>query len=134
LDRMPMPVLMPVHPRTAPLLEKVSMSGRGMLRPAPPQSYLAMLALIQHARCVLTDSGGVQREAFFAGVPGVVLRDVSEWTEQMEGPWSVLAGWQTERICRAAAAMLEGGSEPAADASAIYGGGRAAERIVTAME
>jgi UDP-GlcNAc3NAcA epimerase len=134
LGRMPMPVLMPVHPRTAPLLEKISTSIRGMLRPTPPQSYLAMLALIQNARCVLTDSGGVQREAFFAGVSCVVLRDVSEWSELMQTRWSVLGGWQTERICRAAAALLNGGTVPPVDASAIYGGGRAAERIVDAIE
>jgi UDP-N-acetylglucosamine 2-epimerase len=134
LARMPLPVLMPAHPRTAPLLEKIPTAARGALRAAPPQSYLAMLALIDNARCVLTDSGGVQREAFFAGVPGVVLRDVSEWTEQMRTPWCVLGGWQTERICRAAKSFLNGWSEPAVDAAAIYGGGRAAGRIVDAIE
>jgi UDP-N-acetylglucosamine 2-epimerase len=134
LGRMPMPVLIPLHPRAAPLLEKIPPSVRGALRPVPPQSYLAMLALIENARGVLTDSGGVQREAFFAGVPGVVLRDVSEWTEQMRTPWCVLGGWQTERICHAAKAFLNGWSEPPVDAAAIYGGGRAAERIVDAIE
>jgi UDP-N-acetylglucosamine 2-epimerase len=134
LGRMPMPVLMPVHPRTAPLLEKIPQSLRGALRPEPPQSYLAMLALIQNARCVLTDSGGVQREAFFAGVPGVVLRDVSEWAEQMQTPWCVLGGWQTDRICQSAARLMNGGSEPPVDAAAVYGGGRASERVVDAVE
>ncbi len=134
LGRMPLPVIMPVHPRTAPLLEQTSMSIRGPVRPVPPQGYLAMLALIENARAVLTDSGGVQREAFFAGVPNVVLREVSEWREQMQTPWSVIGGWQTDRICQAAAAMLDGWSEAPVDAAAIYGGGMAAARILDAIE
>jgi UDP-GlcNAc3NAcA epimerase len=134
LRRMPMPVIMPVHPRTAPLLAKISIQGRGNLRAAPPQGYLAMLALIQHARAVLTDSGGVQREAFFAGVPSVVLREMSEWREQTQTRWSVIGGWQTDRICEAVAAMVDGWSEPPVDVAAIYGGGWAAERIVDAIE
>jgi UDP-N-acetylglucosamine 2-epimerase len=133
LARMSMPVVMPVHPRPAPLLERIS--ERGSLRAVPPQSYLAMLALIEHAGCVLTDSGGVQREAFFTGVPCVVLRDMSEWAEQIETGWSVLGGWQTERICQAAAAaMSHDRGETSLDASSIYGGGGAAQRIADAIE
>jgi UDP-N-acetylglucosamine 2-epimerase len=134
LGRMAMPVVMPVHPRTAAPLERISLSERGKLRLMPPQSYLAMLALIAHAKGVLTDSGGVQREAFFAGVPVVVVRDVSEWLEQLQTRWCVLGGWQTERICAAAAPMMDLWHEPPVDASEIYGGGRAAERVVDAIE
>lgn len=86
-----MPVVWPVHPRVRRLLPALGLSvgdRDGGPRLVEPVGYLEMLALERHARCVLTDSGGVQKEAFFAGVPCVTVRDETEWVELVEAGWN----------------------------------------------
>jgi UDP-GlcNAc3NAcA epimerase len=75
------PVLFPVHPRTREAMRREGVPPRGMLRTVPALGYLEMLALEKHARRILTDSGGVQKEAFYLGVPCLTLRDQTEWPE-----------------------------------------------------
>lgn len=119
-----LPVLLPLHPRTRKQLRETGLHPGGV-QVLDPVSYLDMLILEKNARVVLTDSGGVQKEAFFFRVPCVTLREETEWVETVEAGWNTLVGCDAERIAQAAleARQGEGSSWP-------YGDGRAAERVV----
>src|SRR6185369_11044258 len=86
------PVVLPLHPRTRAVLEREGALAKygKCLRLLDPVGYLDMVALERHARVVATDSGGVQKEAFFHGVPCVTLRDETEWMELVELGWNRL--------------------------------------------
>jgi len=125
----PGPVVLPLHPRTRARLEAAGLLGRleGSLRLAPPLGYLDFMALLLHARGALTDSGGVQKEAYLAGVPCVTLRSTTEWTETVDAGWNTLVDLDAE----AAVAALE---RPLPDERPpLYGDGRAGERVVEAL-
>jgi UDP-GlcNAc3NAcA epimerase len=100
ISRLPFPVVFPVHPRTAPLVEDLPEPPRNILF-CEPLSYLDMVAAEMHARVILTDSGGVQKEAYVLGVPCVTLRNTTEWTETLEDGWNVLAGTDPNAITAA---------------------------------
>ena len=119
-----LPVVLPLHPRTRAALGAAGLSPE-QLQLIAPVSYLDMLLLEQNARLILTDSGGVQKEAFFFRVPCITLRQETEWLETVQTGWNVLAGPETERIIRAA-----GAAGPGSGGESPYGDGRAAERIV----
>jgi UDP-N-acetylglucosamine 2-epimerase len=123
------PVILPVHPRTRAALMGTDIEVEPPVRIIDPVGYLDMLALEQAARMVLTDSGGVQKEAYLLGVPCVTLREETEWVETLEGGWNVLAGADTERILAAAKRARPTGTPPPA-----FGDGHAAERMVGALE
>jgi UDP-GlcNAc3NAcA epimerase len=128
---LPAPVLFPVHPRTrarlrdARLLEQLERSDGLTL--TEPLGYIEFSALLCHARAVLTDSGGVQKEAYLAGVPCVTLRANTEWIETVETRWNTLVDLDV----RAALAAIE--REPPATRPELYGDGHAAERCVDAI-
>jgi UDP-N-acetylglucosamine 2-epimerase (non-hydrolysing)/UDP-GlcNAc3NAcA epimerase len=128
---MPDPVVLPVHPRTRARLESTGLMGELEAAPGvrlvPPLGYLDFTALLLHARAVLTDSGGVQKEAYLAGVPCVTLRDRTEWTETVQAGWNVVVGLDAD----AARAALE--RERPAERPPLYGDGRAGERVVQAL-
>ncbi|MGH7162771.1 MAG: UDP-N-acetylglucosamine 2-epimerase, partial [Planctomycetota bacterium] len=126
-SRAGVPVLFPVHPRTVPSVG----SAPPPVELSPPLPYLDFLGLLSAARFALTDSGGVQKEAYLLGVPCVTLRDATEWSETVEAGWNRLAGTDPGRILEALRAPPPGGARPA-----LYGDGSAAERIadVLAME
>ena len=127
----PAPVVLPLHPRTAErlraagLLEQLERAEQ--VRLAPPLGYLEFTALLCHARAVLTDSGGVQKEAYLAGTPCITLRPSTEWTETVEHGWNVLV----DLDCVAMLAALE--RRPPAERPPLYGDGHAAERAVAAL-
>jgi UDP-N-acetylglucosamine 2-epimerase len=124
LAAMPRPVVFPVHPRTQLRLEDTGLIDRlGGVRLTPPLGYLDFLKLVRHARAVLTDSGGVQKEAYLHAVPCVTLRDTTEWVETVEAGWNVLVDLDRD----AAIAALERNSP--AERPELYGGGHAAERV-----
>ena len=124
LAAMPQPVVFPVHPRTRLRLEEAGLTERlADVRLVPPLGYLDFMKLARHARAVLTDSGGVQKEAYLLGVRCITLRDTTEWVETVEAGWNVLVDLDTE----AALAALE--RDPPAERPELYGGGHASERV-----
>jgi UDP-GlcNAc3NAcA epimerase len=128
LEALPAPVVFPVHPRTGARLEAAGLLDRlAGLTLAPPLGYLDFLELARHARAVLTDSGGVQKEAYLLGVPCVTLRDTTEWVETVEAGWNVLVDLDRD----AALTALE--RTPPAERPELYGGGHAAERVRDAV-
>src|SRR5206468_9099023 len=118
----------PLHPRTrvrldaAGLLERLQAAPH--VRVAPPIGYLDFLTLARAARAILTDSGGVQKEAYLLGTPCVTLRDTTEWVETVDAGWNVLVD-----LDRDAALAAVARSRPDRERPELYGGGRAAERI-----
>jgi UDP-GlcNAc3NAcA epimerase len=92
LNRLEMPVIFPVHPRTRACLKRYQITWKDHVRVIEPVGYFDMLALEKAAYRILTDSGGVQKEAFFLGVPCVTLREETEWPETVDAGWNVLVG------------------------------------------
>ena len=102
-----MPVVLPLHPRTRARLEAAglldALARRARARSRRRSATSTFTALLVHARAVLTDSGGVQKEAYLAGVPCVTLRDTTEWVETVDTGWNVLVDLDAD----AALAALE---------------------------
>jgi UDP-N-acetylglucosamine 2-epimerase (non-hydrolysing)/UDP-GlcNAc3NAcA epimerase len=128
---LPMPVLFPVHPRTSAHLANAGLARElariDGLQLTEPLGYAEFGALLWQARAVLTDSGGVQKEAYLAGVPCLTLRATTEWVE------TVAAGWNTLVDLDASAALAALGRRPPGERPALYGDGHAAERCVQAI-
>ena len=125
-------IIFPVHPRTKKLIHNY-----GLIEPpnssnlifCEPLSYLEILLLEKYAKKILTDSGGIQKEAFLWGVPCITLREDTEWIETIEQGWSVLVGANYEKIVKAIR-----GFEPKKDRTFSYGDGHASEQIVSILE
>jgi UDP-N-acetylglucosamine 2-epimerase (non-hydrolysing)/UDP-GlcNAc3NAcA epimerase len=128
---LPVPAVLPLHPRTRARLEAAGslaeLEAAPGVRLQPPLGYLEFTALLGHARAVLTDSGGVQKEAYLAGVPCVTMRDTTEWVETVAAGWNVLV----DLDATAAVAAIE--RRPPADRPPLYGDGRAGARVVAAL-
>ncbi len=127
----PLAVVFPVHPRTlarlraAGLHDALAQSANVIL--TPPLGYLELTALLCNAAAVLTDSGGLQKEAYLAGVKCVTLRASTEWTETVEQGWNVLVDLDLP------AALAAMGREPPANRPPLYGDGHAGERVQAAL-
>ncbi len=128
---LPLAVVLPLHPRTRARLVAAGWLGEleaaEHVRLLPPLGYVAFTALVCRARAVLTDSGGVQKEAYLAGVPCVTLRDTTEWTETVTAGWNVLV----DLDAAAATAALD--RTPPPGRPALYGDGDAGTRVVAAL-
>lgn len=123
------PVVLPVHPRTEKALKRFGLyaplsEAEGIIL-TQPLGYLDFLALEQHARMILTDSGGVQKEAYFLHKPCITLREETEWVETLENGWNVLVGANKDKIL----SNLRDRQISAAPKE-LFGDGRAAERIM----
>jgi len=129
LNALALPVVLPLHPRTKKKLEEFEISPGPNIRMIEPVGYIDMLQLLQSSSAVLTDSGGLQKEAYYVGVPCVTLRSETEWTETVEAGWNWLGGHETERILEGVAAMRN----PPADRPQLYGDGAAATRIASIL-
>jgi UDP-N-acetylglucosamine 2-epimerase len=121
-------VVFPVHPRTRAALGKTGTKPGPDVTLIDPVGYLEMLVLEENAEAVVTDSGGVQKEAYFAGRPCITLRDRTEWTETVEAGWNVLVGTDARAIANAMRSFRPNGHRPE-----LFGDGRAAERAVEAL-
>jgi UDP-GlcNAc3NAcA epimerase len=122
------PVVLPLHPRTRKMMKAVHLlkETRG-IQWIDPVSYLDMLQLEKHAKAILTDSGGVQKEAYWLGVPCFTLREETEWVEIVHSGWNVLVGAETERIVEEVRRLSE---RKHPKKTGIFGDGRASEKIV----
>jgi UDP-GlcNAc3NAcA epimerase len=130
-----MPVVLPMHPRTRAILQKTAELEKlsSGLRILDPLGYIDMAQLERNARLVATDSGGVQKEAFFHRVPCVTLREETEWVELIELGWNRLAAPTSKpAILEALRAALKGGGGAPAPAE-LYGGGQAGQRILSIL-
>jgi UDP-N-acetylglucosamine 2-epimerase (non-hydrolysing)/UDP-GlcNAc3NAcA epimerase len=131
LAALPHDAVLPVHPRTRARLEAANLlaelEAEPRLRLCRPLGYVDFTALLCRARAVVTDSGGVQKEAYLAGVPCVTLRDTTEWVETVDEGWNVLVDLDAD----AALAALE--RPVPATRPPLYGDGRAGERVVAAL-
>jgi UDP-N-acetylglucosamine 2-epimerase (non-hydrolysing)/UDP-GlcNAc3NAcA epimerase len=125
----PGPVVLPLHPRTQARLHAAGLYERlaAGVRLVPPLGYLDFTALLVNARAVLTDSGGVQKEAYLAGVRCVTLRSTTEWTETVDAGWNELVDLDAVAAVAALARPLPAERPP------LYGDGRAGERVVEAL-
>jgi UDP-N-acetylglucosamine 2-epimerase len=128
LESLPETAVFPVHPRTRTRLEAAGLwdrlAERRSLVLLPPVGYLDFTALLVSARAVLTDSGGVQKEAYFHGVPCLTLREETEWVETVAAGWNRLVGMDPARVVARLADLRAPTGRPA-----LYGDGRAAERV-----
>jgi len=129
LRAVPQTVILPLHPRTRARLEAAGLLSEveDALFVLPPLGPLDFTALLLRAQAVLTDSGGVQKEAYLAGVPCVTLRDTTEWTETVDAGWNTLVDLDAD----AARAALE--RPPPPERPELYGDGRAGTRVVDAL-
>jgi UDP-GlcNAc3NAcA epimerase len=116
-----------VHPRTRKAIRALRLRTAGGLHLRPPAAYLEMLVLLRNARAVLTDSGGVQKEAFILGTPCITLRETTEWVETLRGGTNRLVGAEPGRILAAARDVER--RRPRPRAATLYGRGRASEKI-----
>jgi UDP-N-acetylglucosamine 2-epimerase len=125
-ERLERPAVFPVHPRTRARLRAAGLEERleRAVTVTPPIGYIDFLKLANHARTVLTDSGGVQKEAYLVGTRCVTLRDTTEWVETLDTGWNVLVDLDVDAALNAVERPLPPGERPE-----LYGGGHAAERI-----
>lgn len=109
IGRLPLPVILPLHPRLRLVLGEEGLrrlASKTAVHLVPPVGYLEMLALEQSATFILTDSGGVQKEAYFLGTPCLTMRDETEWMETLPGGWNKLVGTHPENILAAVHSLL----------------------------
>ena len=120
------PIIFPVHPRTRKRLADLNSKPKTQnLKLIHPVGYLDMLILEQNAKAILTDSGGMQKEAYFFGVPCVTMRTETEWVETVEAGWNVVVGADREKIVEVVRSFKMDKPRPE-----LYGNGRAAEKII----
>ncbi len=128
LGRLDRPVVFPIHPRTQGIIRDRQLRVPQNVRTIDPIGYLDMLQLEASADAIMTDSGGMQKEAYWLGVRCITLREETEWTETVEAGWNRLVGTDPDLILAAARDLHPTGERPE-----FYGDGRAAEKIATIL-
>ena len=121
-------MVLPLHPRTQKILEESNIKTRCTV--LEPLGYLSMMALLKGCSLVITDSGGLQKEAYFFSKPCVTIRDETEWTELVEGGYNVLSGSETEKIYQCYQLMINKHSDFRVE---LYGNGNAGQLIVETL-
>ena len=125
------PVIFPLHPRTKIYIKNyklnATIASNDALRMIDPIDYLDMVMLEKNAETIITDSGGVQKEAYFHRTPCVTLREETEWTETVDAGWNQIAGFKTEKIIECLSRKTEKSEIKE------YGDGHAAEKIIKAL-
>jgi UDP-GlcNAc3NAcA epimerase len=138
-----LPIILPMHPRLRDLLNnraelaplKQTLAQAPHVRVVEPAPYIDMLMLEANARLIMTDSGGVQKEAYFVGVPCLTLRNETEWVETLQGGWNTLVEISLSKILRQVKASWSGPTKrPHARPNLkLFGGGNASDRMVTKL-
>jgi UDP-GlcNAc3NAcA epimerase len=124
LGAIPLTMIFPVHPRTRKVIDQQGLILPENVRAIDPIGYLDMLWLEANADCILTDSGGIQKEAYWLGTRCITLREETEWVETVELGWNLLAGTDTQTIIKAVQTW-----QPEQDRKPVYGNGHASEKI-----
>ena len=119
-----LPVIIPLHPRTRKIISEYGLSLK-YVQTIEPVSYLDMLLLEKYSKMILTDSGGVQKEAFWMKVPCITLRYETEWIETVEAGWNSVVGSDSSRIKEAVRV-----AQPGSKLKKVYGNGKASQKIV----
>lgn len=127
IERLPVTVVFPVHPRITPSIAAQAFGPHVKLM--APLGYGEMMTLVRNSRAVLTDSGGLQKEAYWLGVPCVTLRDETEWVETVAAGWNTLTGADQDRIQAAVQRSTRPGRR-----DPLYGEGGVAAKIVTLLD
>ena len=123
------PVILPLHPRTRKMMNSYHLSSKFKdVRRIEPVSYLNMLKLERNAKAILTDSGGVQKEAYWFKIPCVTLRNETEWSETVRSGWNKLVGTDPRKIVQEVNQLEK--RRPAEKRKGIFGDGKASEEIV----
>jgi UDP-N-acetylglucosamine 2-epimerase len=128
LAKLPRPVVFPLHPRTAKAMKEMGDADAGNLVPVSPAGYKDMMVLLANARMIYTDSGGLQKEAFYLRVPCATIRHVTEWVETVAHGANVLVGFDAAKI--GDAAEMRG---PEVWPDGIYGDGDAGDKIANKL-
>lgn len=126
-------LVFPIHPRTRQKIETFGLSDHLLRNPKvrliDPIGYLDMLTLLKNARLLITDSGGMQKEAYFFAVPCITLRPETEWVETVESGWNILVGADKEKIM----AAVKSDGWPCTQTKALFGDGKASQKIATIL-
>lgn len=122
-------IVLPLHPRTRKMLEQFNLAFSDNVRVIEPVGYLDMLMLENNAECILTDSGGIQKEAYLLGVRCITMREETEWIETVNAGWNVLVGASAKKISEAYSDF-----HPEEKRPPVYGGGDAADKIVQVIK
>lgn len=128
LSALAAPVVFPIHPRTRVIFQTLNLQIPKNVLLIPPVGYLESVALMQSAKMLLTDSGGMQKEAYWLKTPCVTLRDETEWVETVANGWNTLCGTNPVRIIEAVRTYTTPATHPP-----LYGDGRAAEHCLNAI-
>ena len=129
LEQIDFPLILPVHPRTLKMLVQFSLTVPDNIRIIEPLGYLDMLMMEQNAECILTDSGGIQKEAYLLGTRCITLRDETEWVETLAAGWNCLTGADSSKIAARFFDFKPQGSRPD-----IYGDGHASDKIIEILK
>jgi UDP-GlcNAc3NAcA epimerase len=120
-----LPIVLPLHPRTKKMLDKFDLEFSENVQLIEPIGYLDMLILEKNADCILTDSGGIQKEAYLFGVRCITMRNETEWIETVDSGWNYLAGANRVKILKSFYDFNPKNARPQ-----IYGNGDASDKIV----
>ncbi len=129
LNRLPETIIFPAHPRTRKAFTQLGVHFSDHVRLIDPVGYFDMMMLEENARLIATDSGGVQREAYFLGIPCLTLRDETEWTETVEAGWNKLVGAEPTKMLDAWFTFAPPAARPP-----IFGDGAAGQRIARILD
>ncbi|SHK15458.1 UDP-GlcNAc3NAcA epimerase [Clostridium cavendishii DSM 21758] len=122
-------VILPIHPRTKKYILEYGLSFNDNIKLIDPVGYIEMLELEMNANKIVSDSGGIQKEAYFMGKPCITMRDETEWVETVEVGWNLIVGTDKEKIKTAIKEFA-----PNSDRPEIFGDGKAAEKILNIIE
>ena len=119
-------IIIPLHPRTNEKIKKYGITPSKNIKVINPVGYLDMIKLMENAKIILTDSGGIQKEAYYLNVPCITLRNETEWVETVQSGWNILTGIDRVKINKAVEKINE---VKKLNHTSFYGDGRTAEKI-----